>query len=75
MVLRSNNRFLVARAHAALTRNETSPSNWRAALAWSVLLSLLFLVVYGSCNWITSGRSDVGVIQFEWERAIPSSPR
>ena len=57
-----------------MIRNDTLPSNWRAALSWSVLLSLLFIVVYGSCNWITSSRSDVGVIQFEWERAIPIIP-
>lgn len=74
MVQRSNKRFLVARTHAGMTRNDTSPSNWRASLSWSVLLSLLFLVVYGGCNWITSRRSDVGVIQFEWERAIPLIP-
>lgn len=57
-----------------MTRNDTPPSTWRSALCWSVLLSLLFLVVYGGCNWITSRRSDVGVIQFEWEASIPLIP-
>jgi hypothetical protein len=37
-------------------------------------LSILFLVVYGGCNWITSQRSDVGTFHFQWERAIPFVP-
>lgn len=40
----------------------------------SVLLSALFIVVYGACNWITSWRTDVGSIQFQWERSIPVIP-
>ena len=34
-------------------------------------LSLLFVVVYGGCNWITAQRSDVGLLNFEWESHIP----
>src|SRR5947208_4138933 len=53
------------------------PQGWslraRAALT-SVLLALLFLVVYGTTNWITAQRSDVGTWYFEWERAIPFVP-
>jgi membrane-associated phospholipid phosphatase len=45
-----------------------------AQVKTSVLLSLLFLVVYTSCNWITSIRSDVGFWFFEWERNIPFLP-
>jgi protein-tyrosine phosphatase len=37
-------------------------------------LSVLFLVVYGGCNWITSQRNDIGIFYFEWERAIPFVP-
>ena len=37
-------------------------------------MSLLFLTVYGGCNWITSQRSDVGTFYFQWERAIPFVP-
>ena len=48
-------------------------STWRA-LAASVGLSALFLVVYGWCNWFTSQRSDVGTLFFEWERLIPFVP-
>jgi membrane-associated phospholipid phosphatase len=44
------------------------------ALSASVGLSLLFLVVYGGCIWITSRRHDVGVFYFAWERSIPFVP-
>ena len=44
------------------------------ALAASVGLSALFLVVYGWTNWFTSQRSDVGTLFFEWERLIPFVP-
>src|SRR5437667_7417094 len=40
----------------------------------SALLSLLFLVVYGACNWVTSLRADVGTLYFAWERHIPFVP-
>jgi len=43
---------------------------WSAART-SAGLSLLFLAVYGSCNWFTSLRTDVGTWYFEWERRIP----
>src|SRR5262245_33412529 len=51
----------------------SQPSRWEA-LGWSALVSALFLVVYGSCNWITSLRPNVGVVQFAWERMIPVIP-
>jgi len=44
------------------------------ALAVSVGLSILFLIVYGGCNWITSHRANVGRFYFEWERRIPFVP-
>ena len=44
------------------------------ALRASVFLSVLFLVVYHGCNWITSRRTDVGTIYFDWERMIPFVP-
>ena len=40
----------------------------------SALLSLLFLVIYGTCNWLSSQRNDVGSLYFEWERHIPFVP-
>jgi protein-tyrosine phosphatase/membrane-associated phospholipid phosphatase len=45
-----------------------------AAAATSGALSLLFMVVYGSCNWITAHRSDVGTWYYSWERFIPFVP-
>jgi len=44
------------------------------ALLASAGLSILFLIVYGGCNWITSQRSNVGTFYFEWERQIPFVP-
>ena len=45
----------------------------QAALA-SLLLSALFLGVYGGCNWIASQRVDTGTWFFAWERRIPFWP-
>jgi len=44
------------------------------ALVASTGLSILFLIVYGSCNWISSRRVNVGTFYFEWERRIPFVP-
>ena len=44
------------------------------ALAASFALSVLFIVVYGGCNWITAHRANVGSIEFAWERHIPFVP-
>jgi membrane-associated phospholipid phosphatase len=52
---------------------ETPISVRRAALT-SALLSVLFLVVYGGTNWLTTLRSDVGVWYADWELAIPFVP-
>jgi len=46
---------------------------FRAGAA-SVLLSLLFLAVYGGTNWLTSQRTDVGTWRYAWERFIPFVP-
>jgi protein-tyrosine phosphatase/membrane-associated phospholipid phosphatase len=45
-----------------------------AAAVTSALLSLLFLVVYSTTNWLTSQRGDVGTWYYEWERFIPFVP-
>src|SRR5438874_2794126 len=44
------------------------------ALVVSAGLSVLFLIVYGGCNWITARRENVGTFYFEWERKIPFLP-
>ncbi len=49
------------------------PSLMRCALT-SAALSLLFLIIYGSCNWITTQRTDVGTWFYSWERSIPFVP-
>jgi len=46
----------------------------RKALLASVGLSILFLVVYSGCNWITARRPGVGTFYFEWEQWIPFVP-
>src|SRR5262249_48200972 len=44
------------------------------ALVVSIGLSVLFLIVYGGCNWITARRANVSTLYFEWERHIPFVP-
>jgi hypothetical protein len=44
------------------------------AFAVSAGLSLLFLIVYSGCNWITGQRGQVASLYFQWERAIPFVP-
>ena len=44
------------------------------ALSTSITLSLLFLIVYGGCNWITARRANIPTFYFEWERGIPFMP-
>lgn len=46
----------------------------RVALTRSALLSLLFVTVYGGCNWLAEQRTSVGVWYFDWERQIPFWP-
>ena len=41
------------------------------AFAVSAGLSVLFLVVYSGCNWITGQRGQIGSFYFQWEHAIP----
>ena len=44
------------------------------AFTVSAGLSVLFLVVYSGCNWITGQRGQVCSFYFQWERAIPFVP-
>src|SRR5258705_4604252 len=55
-------------------KSSEKPVNWRQALGHSVVLSLLFMVVYGGASWITSLRTDVGTWYYAWERFIPFMP-
>lgn len=47
------------------------PRSWRRATGWLVALGTFFYVSYGFSNWLASQRSDVPVVVFAWERAIP----
>jgi predicted protein tyrosine phosphatase len=54
--------------------NRTAAVRFAKALAASVGLSALFLIVYGWCNWFTGQRANVPTLFFGWERAIPFVP-
>ncbi len=47
---------------------------WRRAIAWLLLLGPFFFASYGFATWVSSQRSDVGFIRFDWERHIPLLP-
>ncbi len=61
------------RAPSGLTRDE-APVRPAWALSASVGLSLLFIAVYGTTNWLASLRPDVPAFFFNWERFIPFVP-
>lgn len=48
---------------------------WSKGALWaSISLSILFMVVYNACNYITSIRPDVDQLYFQWEHFIPFVP-
>lgn len=57
-----------------LIEGERRKNTIARSLSASVGLSVLFLIVYGGCNWITARRGNVGSLYFEWERGIPFVP-
>jgi protein-tyrosine phosphatase len=58
-------------APAPLVPSVDGPRSWPRATAWLVVLGTFFYASYGFANWLASQRSDVPVIVFSWERAIP----
>jgi membrane-associated phospholipid phosphatase len=63
------------RDRAARSRLKTdAPVSRTKALGAAAGLSLLFLLVYGGCLWVTARRDDVGVFYWAWEHAIPFVP-
>jgi membrane-associated phospholipid phosphatase len=50
------------------------PRTKLAALLVAVGLSIIFIVLYGTTNWLTTLRKDVPSFYFEWERSIPVVP-
>jgi len=47
---------------------------WREAFLWMVGCSLLFMVTYTGCNWITARRPNVGTWCYAWEFYTPFVP-
>jgi len=47
---------------------------WRRALAWAAVCSLVFMVAYGGCTYVTAHRSDVDTLYFDWELRLPFVP-
>ena len=52
---------------------KSSVRRWQAAVV-SAGLSILFVAVYGGCNWITSRRVHVSSFYFKWEHMFPFVP-
>jgi protein-tyrosine phosphatase/membrane-associated phospholipid phosphatase len=51
-----------------------TPRPWGRAATWLAFLGPFFFASYGFANWLTSRRSDVGVVAFPWEHGIPFVP-
>lgn len=49
----------------------TRPHPWQRAILWLSFLGPFFCVTFGFANWLTSLRSGVPEIVFEWEHRIP----
>jgi membrane-associated phospholipid phosphatase len=47
---------------------------WLRKLAWLVLGGTFFYISYDGTNWLTSLRTHVPVVMFNWERSIPFLP-
>jgi protein-tyrosine phosphatase len=67
------NVYCFDRAQNGVT-SEDAPVRPVRALFVSAGLSLLFIAVYGTTNWLASLRPDVPVFVFNWERSIPFVP-
>ena len=47
------------------------PGLLKPAFLWLLLLAPLFFSTYGFATWVTSQRSDVGTLVFDWETHMP----
>ncbi|MGY2269767.1 MULTISPECIES: phosphatase PAP2/dual specificity phosphatase family protein [Pseudomonas] len=47
------------------------PGLLKPAVLWLLLLAPLFFSTYGFATWVTSQRSDVGTLVFDWETHMP----
>ena len=66
--------FLGVLRNSGSRRLAGSSRPWAEALLLSAGLSLLFVFVYGWCNALATGRSNVGTWFFAWELRIPFVP-
>ena len=57
-----------------MSTDATSGRPWTAALGTAVFTSLLFVVCYNACNWLTMQRADAGIWAFECESHWPVVP-
>lgn len=51
-----------------------TPGLWKRGVLWLLFLGPFFFLSYGFANWISSLRSDVGIVVFNWENHIPLLP-
>jgi membrane-associated phospholipid phosphatase len=51
-----------------------APHNLRLTVRCTTMLLILFVIVYGSCNWLTSQRQNRHTLYFNWELGIPLVP-
>lgn len=67
---------LAGPAHQRLNTTVSIPAkpSLKTAALTSAALSALFVVVYGTSNWLTARRADVGTWYYAWERSIPFMP-
>lgn len=56
-------------ARAASSRRE--PGLLKSALLWLCVLAPFFFITYDLATWVTSQRSDVPSLVFDWERHMP----
>ncbi|NVZ49104.1 phosphatase PAP2/dual specificity phosphatase family protein [Pseudomonas sp. B6002] len=47
------------------------PGLLKPAVLWLLVLAPLFFSTYGFATWVTSQRSDVGTLVFDWETHMP----
>src|SRR5262249_26306731 len=45
-----------------------------AAAATTLILSAIFVVVYGTTNWLATRRTDLETCHFDWELSLPFVP-
>lgn len=58
----------------SLRKSTELPILYKRGALWLAFLGPFFFLSYGWLNYITSGRSDIGVVVESWERSIPFVP-